>query len=170
MNLVLCGMMGCGKTTVGRKIAEITGRGWCDTDALIVERHGKIADIFARFGEEKFRTLETETVRELSAQDGLVIATGGGLVLRKENCALLQEKGKIIYLRAKVETLLSRLQADTERPLLQSAQSLSERLEDLLCERAPIYERVADFAVDVDGKTPSEIAAEILAWIERVKD
>ena len=167
MNLILCGMMGCGKTTVGREIAQRSGKLCCDTDEKIVEEHGKIADIFACYGEARFREIETETVQELVQKDNLVIATGGGLVLKTENVTLLRKKGKIVYLRAKKETLLSRLQKDTERPLLQSGQSLSERLTELLKVRAPIYEGVADCVVDVDGKTPEEIAAEIIALTEK---
>ncbi len=163
MNLILCGMMGCGKTTVGREIARRIGAFCCDTDDLIVEKHGRIADIFALFGEGRFREIETETVKGLSQKDGLVIATGGGLVLKEENVELLKANGKIVYLRAKKETLLSRLQGDSERPLLQSKESLSDRLAQLLEVRAPIYERIADYTVDVDGKTPYEIAAEIVA-------
>ena len=98
MNLILCGMMGSGKTTVGIKIAQRTGKSFVDTDALIEERYGKISDIFARFGEEYFRDLESEIVQELCRQDGLVISTGGGLVLRKKNVDALRQNGKIIFL------------------------------------------------------------------------
>lgn len=165
MNVVLCGMMGCGKSTVGKCLAKQTGLVHVDTDEVIVTQYGKIADIFATHGEEYFRTLETQTVKELSGQDGLVVSTGGGLVLRAENVSLLKEKGKIVFLRAKVDTLAARLQADTERPLLKSAESLRERLENLLEVRTPIYECVADCIVDVDGQTPEEIAAKIIKGI-----
>lgn len=167
MNLILCGMMGCGKTTIGRKIAESTGKRWLDTDDIIVEKYGKISDIFACYGEAYFRDLETETVRALAQKDGLIISVGGGLVLRAENNALLRQNGKIVYLRAKIETLLSRLQNDTQRPLLQSDEGLSARLAGLLAVRAPIYEEVCDYALDVDGKSPDELAVELVAlWQE----
>ena len=166
MNLILCGMMGAGKTTIGIKIAELTGRRWYDTDGLITDKHGKISDIFEYYGEAHFRKIETEIVKDLAQKDGLVISTGGGLVLKKENNALLQENGKIVFLRASVETLAKRLKVDGERPLLQtSTENLRDRLERLLKERAPVYEHVADFAVDVDGKTPETIAEEIIALI-----
>ena len=100
MNIVLCGMMGAGKTTIGIKIAEITGKRWYDTDGVIVDKYGKISDIFEYYGEPHFRKLETEVVKELSQKDELVISTGGGLVLKKENNELLQQNGKIIFLRA----------------------------------------------------------------------
>lgn len=163
MNLVLCGMMGAGKTTIGIKIAELTGRRWYDTDGLIVDKHGKISDIFEYYGEAHFRKLETEIVKELVAQDGLIISTGGGLVLKKENNALLQENGKIIFLRASIDTLSTRLKVDGTRPLLQtSTESIRDRLAKLMKERMPVYEHVADYVVDVDGKTPEDIAKEII--------
>lgn len=165
MNLILCGMMGAGKTSVGKEVAKKLGWRWCDTDQLIVERHGSITDIFATHGEAYFRRLETEIVKELVQTDCLVLSVGGGLVLREENVALLRENGKIVFLCASVETLEKRLQADSSRPLLQAKESLKERLQQLLKERTPIYEAVADFTVNVDEKTLEEIAAEIVTLI-----
>ena len=163
MNLILCGMMGSGKTTVGVKLAELTGRDLYDTDGMIVDKYGKISDIFERYGEAHFRKLETETVRELVEKDGLVISTGGGLVLKAENNELLQRNGKIIFLRATLEILVSRLNADGERPLLNGeAESLQNRIQRLIDERTPSYETVADYVVDVDGKSPETIAREII--------
>ena len=168
MNLVLCGMMGAGKTTVGVKIAELTGRRWYDTDGIITDRHGKISDIFEFYGEAYFRKLETEVVKELSVQDALVISTGGGLVLKSENSNMLKANGKIVFLRAQIDTLVERLNVDTTRPLLQSSErNIRERLTKLLSERAPIYEHVADFVVDVDGKNVDEIAEEIIAYTQK---
>ncbi len=163
MNLVLCGMMGAGKTTVGVEVARLTGWRCLDTDALIEERYGKISEIFKARGEAYFRGLETETVKELSKQDGLVISVGGGLVLKEENVDLLKQNGKIVFLRARVETLLKRLQNDETRPLLQSEEALSDRIKRLVDERTPIYGGVADFIVDVDGKTPKQIGEEIVS-------
>ena len=163
MNLILCGMMGAGKTTIGIKIAEITGMRWYDTDGVIVDKHGKISDIFEYYGEAHFRKLETEVVKELAPMDNLVISTGGGLVLKSENNALLKQNGKIVFLRASHETLARRLHVDGTRPLLQtSTESIRDRLSRLMKERMPIYEHVADFVVDVDGKTPEQIAREIV--------
>ncbi len=163
MNLILCGMMGAGKTTIGIKIAEKTGRRWYDTDGMIVDKHGKISDIFEYYGESYFRMLETNIVKELAEMDGLVISTGGGLVLKKENNDLLQKNGKIVFLCASLDTLAKRLKVDGERPLLQtSTENLRDRLERLMAERAPVYEQASDFVVDVDGKTPDQIAEEII--------
>ena len=167
MNLILCGMMGAGKTTIGIKIAEITGKRWYDTDGLIVDKYGKISDIFEYYGEAHFRKLETEIVKELAQKDGLVISTGGGLVLKKENNEALQKNGKIIFLRATLDTLARRLNVDDERPLLHtSTENLRVRLEKLMAERLPVYEHVSDYIVDVDGKTPEQIAQEIVDLVK----
>ncbi len=167
MNLILCGMMGAGKTTIGIKIAELTGRRWYDTDGLIVDKHGKISDIFEYYGEAHFRKLETEIVKDLAQKDDLVISTGGGLVLKNENNELLKKNGKIVFLRATLDTLSVRLQVDKSRPLLHtSTENIQERLEKLMAERAPIYSHVADYIVDVDNKTPEEIAKEIIALVK----
>ncbi len=169
MNLILCGMMGAGKSTIGVKIAELTGRRWYDTDGVISDRYGKISDIFEYYGEPHFRKLETEVVKELAEQDDLVISTGGGLVLKSENNAALQKNGKIVFLRASLKTLNQRLIVDGTRPLLQaSTESISDRLARLLKERTPIYEHVADYIVDVDDKTPLEIAKEIVALTQGI--
>lgn len=97
MNIILSGMMGAGKTTIGVKIAELTGRRWYDTDQMIVDRYGNISDIFEYYGEEYFRRLESDIVKELAKEDNLIISTGGGLVLKRENNELLQVNGKSYF-------------------------------------------------------------------------
>lgn len=166
MNIVLCGMMGVGKTSVGIRISELTGRRWSDTDIVITNRYGRISDIFEYYGEAHFRTLETEIVRELAKQEGLVISTGGGLVLKPENSEMLKKGGKIFFLRASFETLLVRVRADENRPLLKDTGKTAERLETLLRERTPVYEHVADFIVDTDGKSVDEVAREVVQLAE----
>lgn len=166
MNIVLCGMMGCGKSTVGKEVAAITGKTFLDTDAVIVEREGKISEIFREKGEAYFRDLESAVVEEVASQDGLVLATGGGLVLRKSNVSALKKSGKIVFLRASISTLLSRLRKDGERPLLEGEEALESRLERLLKERTPIYEGAADYVVVTDEKTPEQIAKEIINLVK----
>ena len=169
MNLILCGMMGSGKTTIGIKIAERMGRRWYDTDDIIVDKYGKISDIFEYYGEAHFRKLETEIVQDLAVKDDLIISTGGGLVLKNENNTLLKQNGKIVFLRATLDTLAKRLKVDGNRPLLQtSTESIRDRLARLLNERSHIYEHVADYIVDVDGKQPQEIAEEILQKVKEI--
>ena len=167
MNIVLCGMMGVGKTSVGIRISEKTGRRWYDTDVVISDRHGSIADIFEYYGEAHFRSLETDVVKELGAQDGLVISTGGGLVLKPENNELLKQKGKIFFMRASFETLLKRVRADETRPLLKDNGKIAEKLGQLLSARTPVYEAVADFIVDTDGRSVDEVADEIIRLAEK---
>ena len=166
MNIILCGMMGVGKSSVGIRIAELTGRRWYDTDIVISDRHGRISDIFEYYGEAHFRTLETEVVRELADKDGLVISTGGGLVLKPENNELLKRNGKIFFMRASFETLLGRVKADETRPLLRDTGKTAEKLGELLAQRTPVYEAVADCIVDTDGKSVDEVAREIVLRAE----
>lgn len=166
MNIILCGMMGVGKTSVGIRIAELTDKRWYDTDVVITDRHGRISDLFEYYGEAHFRSLETEVVRELAGQDGLVISTGGGLVLKSENSELLKQGGKIFFMRASLQTLLNRVAADETRPLLKGSGKIAERLGELLHERTPVYEHVADYIVDTDGKSVDEVAREIVSLAE----
>ena len=168
MNIVLCGMMGVGKSSAGIEIANLTGRRWVDTDTVILTRHGRISDLFEYYGEEHFRSLETDVVREIADEDGLVISTGGGLVLKQENNAMLKNNGTIFFLRASFRTLMERVGADETRPLLKDSNNMSSKLEELLNERTPVYEHVADFTVDTDGKTPIEVAREIVALAEQI--
>ena len=168
MNIVLCGMMGVGKTSVGIRISQLTGRRWYDTDIMITDRHGRISDIFEYYGEAHFRSLETDITRELSGQDNLVISTGGGLVLKPENSDLLKAGGKIFFMRASLDVLLTRVRADENRPLLKDMGKTAEKLGVLLKERMPIYEHVADYIIDTDGKTVDETAREIIKIAESI--
>ena len=170
MNVILCGMMGVGKTAVGERLAQKLGRRWIDTDILIEEKYGGIAEIFERFGEEYFRSLETEIVAGLVQEDGLVISVGGGLVVKEENVALLKRNGKMVYLQASTETLTERLAVGNSRPLLQTGEgTLFSRVETLLKKRAPIYARAADFTVDTNGKNIESVALEIEAFLMQNK-
>lgn len=164
MNIVLCGMMGVGKTSVGISVSKLTGKRWFDTDIMITDRYGRISDIFEYYGEKHFRSLETEIARELSVLDNLVISTGGGMVLKPENADLLKQKGKIFFLRASLETLLGRVQSNDSRPLLKGG--AEEKIKQLLTARAPVYELVADYIVDTDGKSVEEVAREVIALAE----
>jgi len=161
MNIVLIGMRGSGKTTVGKLLAKRLGKQFIEMDELIVQKAGhSIPDIVKRYGWEKFRDIEEEVTREVAAQDNVVNATGGGVVTREKNIQELKKKGKLVWLKASPDTLLRRIGDDQYRPSL-TGRSPREDLEAVLAERTPIYERVADFIMDTEDKKPEEVAAAI---------
>ena len=146
--VVLIGLPGSGKTTVGRALAERTGRPFLDTDALIVSAAGEdIPTIFASHGEAAFRALERDAVRDACAVDGAVIATGGGAVLSPENVALLRAGGTVFFLDRSVEDIL-RTADLTGRPLLRGD---AERLRALAAQRDGLYRAAAHFVVPDGG-------------------
>jgi 3-dehydroquinate synthase len=149
-NIVLTGFMGTGKTTVGRLLAERLGYEFVDTDQVIEERHGKVAEIFRTRGEDAFRRLERELAAELADRDGLVISTGGRLMLDPQNVANLSRKGRVFCLVATPDEILNRVQGDaasTERPLL-AVSDPRQRIVELLAERGPDYRRFAQLTTD----------------------
>ena len=160
MNIVLCGMMGCGKTTVAAELSRLTGMEQTDTDAEIVNEYGRIADIFEKYGEARFREIETQTVARITSRDNIIIATGGGCVLNSANVEYLKRNGKIFFLQTRAETLIKRVEGDTERPLL--AGGAEKRINELLPARTPKYLAAADYVVDTDGAEPEEIALKII--------
>lgn len=163
-NVVLVGFMGCGKTTVGRKLHVLLGYPFIDTDHRIENRAGKsIAAIFADEGEAVFRDMETEVLEELLADpaEQRIIATGGGIVVREANRALLRKLGFVVWLRAPVDTILQRIARNHERPLLRTGDP-RERVESLLAERTPFYQAAAHLDVETQGLTCHEVACGIL--------
>ena len=123
MNLVLIGMMGCGKSTCARMLSRALGCRFVDTDSLIEQREGRsISDIFARDGEEYFRDVESSVARELSCQDGLVIATGGGIILREENVTELRKNGFLVWLNRPPEEIFDSVSM-AGRPLAQDGKA-----------------------------------------------
>ena len=161
MMIALTGFMGSGKTTVGKVLADFLGCPFMDLDDLVVKKAGKsIPDIFAQDGEPAFRLLEAQVLRktvEKYAESTAVLALGGGAVLAPSSAALLHEKTVCIYLRASLETLLTRLEGETAgRPLADAS------LADRLAAREPIYEETAHVVIDTDGLSPDEVADEII--------
>ena len=160
-NVILTGFMGTGKSTVGRRLARRLGRSFVDTDELIESRHGPIPTIFAEHGEGRFREIEREVAAELAGARGLVVSTGGRLLLDPNNVATLGASGPVVCLVASVDALVERLQhgAD-ERPLLQDGDP-RRRIEELLAARRDGYARFPQ--VDTDGRTPDEVVDAVLA-------
>ncbi|MEK9939889.1 MAG: shikimate kinase, partial [Methylotenera sp.] len=155
------GLMGAGKTTIGRLLAKQLGLEFYDSDHEVERKTGvKIPLIFELEGEPGFRKRETAAIEELSQMDNVVVATGGGAVLLEENRAFLKNTGKIIYLRAKVNDLYQRTRSDKSRPLLQGANP-KQTLEQLYTMRDPIYTALADYIVDTGAQSANEITARI---------
>jgi shikimate kinase len=147
---ILLGMMGAGKSAVGRGLAELSGRPFRDTDILLQHRFGRpVSQIFSIYGEQTFREHETSILRSLEP-DAYVLATGGGIVTREENWAELRRIGTTIFLKASPETLIERLELSKKRrPLLETA-NWQDRATQILESRLPLYEQ-ADIVVCVDG-------------------
>ncbi|MRV75051.1 3-dehydroquinate synthase [Duganella sp. FT92W] len=140
--------MGAGKTTIGRLLARKLGMQFIDSDHEIEARTGaSIPWIFEIEGEQSFRRREAEVIRELSAQSGIVLATGGGAILNPQSRQYLRERGTVIYLRASINSILQRTAHDKNRPLLQTADP-RKKLEELMAQREPLYEELAHLVVD----------------------
>ncbi len=164
-NIFLVGLMGSGKTTVGRLLAKRLGLKFVDSDHEIEARTGAtISWIFEIEGEESFRRREVETIRELTGQNGIVLATGGGAVVHPDNRKHLKSRGTVIYLRASVNNILQRTMHDKSRPLLQT-ENRRKKLEELAKQREPLYREVADIIVDTGRPNVHAMVQSILAQL-----
>lgn len=163
-NIVLEGFMGSGKSTVSELLSEELMLELIDTDEVIEDTEGRtINEIFETEGEASFRKMETDLLEAIDSDHWreFVISLGGGMPVKEENRELLRKIGKVVYLRAKPETIFERVKDDDKRPLLKTEDPLA-KIEELLEKRAAFYEDVADMIIDTDGKTPSEITKEII--------
>jgi shikimate kinase len=161
-NIFLVGMMGAGKTTLGRALAARLGREFVDTDRVLVERTGvPVATIFEVEGEDGFRRRESALLAEVAQGGGRVIATGGGAILAAENRAVMREHGTVVYLRARLESLWERTRQDTTRPLLDTADP-RQRLAELLAQREPLYREAAHVTIDSGSQAASTVLARLL--------
>lgn len=160
-NIVLIGLMGSGKTTLGKCIAAKSGMEFVDTDELIIRKAGKpISQIFEDEGELFFRDMESEAVKEASEKEGAVISTGGGAVLREENIENLQKTGILFYLEASPEALYERVKDDDSRPLLRGDDPVNI-LRRILVARAPYYGQ-ADFTINTEVLSPEQASDKII--------
>ena len=169
MNLVLIGYRGTGKSVVGAILARRLAMRYIGMDAAIIESAGMaIPDIVEKCGWPGFRDLESAEARELADLDNLVIDTGGGIIERPENIEALQKSAMIFWLKAKVDTIVSRIQGDTQRPSLTSGKSFTEEVAEVLERRIPKYRSAADHEIDTDELTPEQIADRIIElWWKR---
>lgn len=166
-NIILTGFMGCGKTSVGIRLSYTLRRTLIDTDKWIEKKQGKtVSEIFASEGEEAFRRMESECIRELiGTAEGQIISTGGGLPVRKENRKLLKKLGTVYYLEVTPECVFERLKGDTTRPLLQG-ENPREKIRELLEAREAFYQEGADVVIEVSAKSFEDIITEIVKGME----
>lgn len=160
-HLFLIGFMGTGKTAVSEELSSQTGIPVLDTDEAIRLQAGmEITEIFAQKGEEYFRDLETQLLKDLQGKEPRIISCGGGMPLRPQNAALMRQSGTVFWLTASPETIYERLKNDHTRPLL-AGRNNPEGIAQLMEKRREAYEAAGDVQVRTDGRTPGEIAAEI---------
>lgn len=160
----LIGFMGAGKTSVARRLARTCGIASVDMDTYLVRRAGRsVSEIFAEGGEDAFRALETEVLRELGEMpDALLISCGGGIVERPENVEAMRDLGVVVHLRVTVDEAEARISNKESRPLFQdldAARALRER-------RMPLYEAAADYSIDTEGKSIPQIASAVRRQLE----
>ncbi len=167
--IFLTGFMGAGKTTIGRFLAAQFGCDFLDLDNQIETRaEMSINEIFAEYGEDYFRQLETKVLTSVPVERRAVFATGGGIVMAAENRKFMRAAGHVVYLRTSWETLRVRLAGSTERPLLNSAEGLAH-VQSLLLNRIPFYEE-ASLIVDTDHKSVEEVVGQIQRLLQGVNE
>ena len=166
-NVILIGFMGSGKSSVGRLLATDLGFQFVDTDAMVVEAAGmQISDLFAQYGEGVFRDYESEALGALFPRDRIVVATGGGIVIRESNRSLLHRLGLVVALTASEEVIFERVSRNNKRPLLQT-ENPRETISKLLAARAPLYASTADLVIDTTGISHRQVIEEIISAANR---
>ncbi len=166
-NVYLVGMMGAGKTTLGRALAQKTGQEFVDTDRILVDRTGvPVATIFEIEGEDGFRRRESAVIAELAARSGCMVATGGGAVLSEENRRLMRASGTVVYLRARLDNLWERTRYDASRPLLATPDPHAT-LGSLLEQRDPIYREAAHVVVETSSQSGATLVTRVLAALRQ---
>jgi shikimate kinase len=163
MNIVLIGYRGTGKSVVGKLVAEALRMQCISMDGRIVERAGmSIPDIVENQGWSAFRDMESEIARELAKADNIIIDSGGGVIERPENIDALGVNSRIVWLKASVGVIVSRIQGDTERPSLTGGKSFTEEVAEVLARRTPKYKNAAHYEIDTDHLTPEQVADRII--------
>lgn len=164
--LILVGMPGAGKSTIGRQLAKRTGWTFRDSDVVLEERFGcSVRSYFEREGEASFRDAESAVLDELTQGRRLVVATGGGVVLRESNRAAMHERGRVVYLSCNPDELFRRLRSDTQRPLLQVSDPRA-RLRELHQQRDPLYREVAHFVIECSRATVPAQLSKLMMMLE----
>lgn len=164
-NIMLIGFMGAGKTTVSKKLADKLGLNCIEIDDKIEKDQGiAISEIFSKYGEDKFRDLESQAIEDLKYNKGNIVSCGGGVVLREKNVKSMRENGKTVLLTASPETTLSRVKDSNDRPILNGNMNV-DFIENLMENRREKYLESADIIVDTNNKTVDEVCMDIIEKI-----
>lgn len=171
MILVLIGYRGTGKSLMGEILARRLQMPCIAMDAEVVKRAGmSIPEIVEKHGWKRFRDIETEVSRDMAGLDNVIVETGGGVVERQENMEALKKNACIIWLKASVETIVSRIQAGTQRPALVAGKTFTEEVAEVLERRIPLYKSAAHYEIDTDDLTPNQLADAIIKiWKQRLQ-
>ena len=171
MNIVLIGYRGTGKSVVGSLLSQRLSMNYIGMDAEIVKRSGTpIPEIVEKYGWSKFRDMESDIARDLSGQEHLIIDTGCGVIERPENIDMLRKNSRIFWLKASVDTIVSRIQTDTQRPALMEGKTFTEEVAEVLERRFPKYKSAAHHEIDTDHLTPEQVAETIIEiWSRELK-
>lgn len=161
-NIFLIGFMGAGKSTVAKTLQEKLKMNLVEMDARIVEEQGmSINDIFAKYGEDYFRDIESRLILDIGKEGNTIVSCGGGVVVREKNIEYMKQNGKVVYLSATPETIYNRVKDSTDRPILNGHMSV-EYIAELMENRRALYEAAADITIHTDGRTTEEICEEIM--------
>jgi len=171
MNIVLIGYRGTGKSVVGELLAARLRMQCIGMDAEIVKRAGmSIPEIVEKYGWQKFRDIESEEARKLAGLDNVVIDTGGGVIERPENIEALRTNSGIFWLKASEDTIVSRIQGDSERPALTAGKTFTEEVTEVLEQRIPKYKSSAQYEIDTDDLTPEQVADRVIEIWRQVRN
>lgn len=167
MRIILIGFMGVGKTVVGKSLAKNLNIKFIDMDNEIEKRENKIiSDIFKESGEEYFRELENDLLKELLKEDNIIISTGGGIITKQENIDILKQERKVVFLDANVKTIQKNVSKEIDkRPLLKQSENIAETIDNLLKKRINKYNDTYNIKIDIKDKNINEVVSEILVHI-----
>ncbi len=163
--IFIVGLMGSGKTSVGKILAKKVGRNFYDTDQEIIKNEKlDISQIFNKYGEDYFRELEHTILKKIISNQGAIVSTGGGIVLKKENVDIMKDNGIIIFLNIDVETQIARIKNKKNRPLLKNS-NLKGDLKNMKNDRDKIYESISNLKIDVSGVTKYKVIDDIQIYL-----
>lgn len=167
MKIILIGLMGAGKTTIGKELSNKLNLRFIDMDDEI-EKQSKmsIVDIFEKYGENRFREIESKLLEKIALEDDIIISTGGGIIKIDDNCKLLKKQDNVVFLNGSIDTLVKNVSNDIyKRPLLKDSTDLYIKIEELLSERYEKYKESSNIIIDINNKNINEVVSQILVYI-----